>query len=170
MERHRNESIERVLKAAGVFFTGFRVWPGSKVVPAIDRDLSTPEHRAVAQPGEFSPRPYYDAESDALFFFARDVQSYAKRLNSTLTLYLSVEDDTLVGCKVKSVQHILKHMKRLKQNYGVAVLDRKMKLGILLEFALVAPPVDPAILTYEEDMRKFGDVEIDERELEPIGS
>ena len=121
---------------------------------------------AVARPGDFVPAPYYDLESDALFFYARDVPSYAKRLNSALTLYLAQEDNTLVGCKVKSVQRLLTHLDRLKR-FGVSIVDHKIKLGILLQFALATPPEDPEMLAYEDQIDQYGDVEIDRRELRP---
>jgi hypothetical protein len=113
--------------------------------------------------GEFTPRPYYEPEGDSLIFYARNEQSYAKRINSLLTLFLSSRDNSLVGCEVKGVQRML----RIAGDFGVLVHDRKLKLGVFLAFALVPPPDDPAMQQYEDEIRQFEDVELDARELVP---
>ena len=114
----------------------------------------------------FSARPYDEPEGDSLIFYARDEQSYAKRLNSLLTLFLSTKDDTLVGCEVKGVQRMLRLL-RLAGSFGVIVRDDKLRLGILLFFALAEPPDDPSMAGFEEDVREYRDVEIDSRDLQP---
>ena len=112
---------------------------------------------------DFTPRPYYEPEGDSLIFYARNEQSYAKRINSLLTLFLSSQDNSPVGCEVKGVQRML----RIAGDVGVLVHDRKLKLGFFLAFALVPPPDDPADEQYEEEVKQFEDVELDARELFP---
>ena len=111
----------------------------------------------------FSPRPYYEPEGDSLIFYARDEQSYAKRLNSLLTLFLATKDNTLVGCEVKGVQRLL----RIAGEFGVIVRDQKIRLGILLAFALAEPAEDPSLESFEEEFQEYRDVEIDSRDLQP---
>jgi hypothetical protein len=113
--------------------------------------------------GEFTPRPHYEPEGDSLIFYGRNEQSYAKRINSLLTLFLSSQDNSLVGCEVKGVQRML----RIAGDFGVLVHDRKLRLGFFLAFALVPPPDDPAFEQYEEEVKQFEDVELDARELVP---
>lgn len=116
----------------------------------------------IEQPGEFKPRPYYCQEADALFFYARDVQSYAKRLNPFVTLFLACDDDSLVGVKLKSVKRILSCLEQLAVKLNVFVVDHKIKLGILLKLALVAPADDPSLEPYEDALvKKYEDVEVD---------
>jgi hypothetical protein len=112
---------------------------------------------------EFIARPYYEPESDSLIFYARDDQSYAKRINSLLTLYLSSNDDSLVGCEIKGVKRML----RICGDFGVLVRDEKIKLGFLLAFALDQPPDHPALDEYAEKVRQFESVDVDQSELVP---
>lgn len=111
----------------------------------------------VGNPRPFVAKPYYEPEGDSLVFYAKDVQSFARRHNALLTVFLSTEDKSLVGVEVKGVKRIL----RLSGEFGVAVLDRRMRLGIFLAFALVPPPEDPAFREYEEQFEQFKDVEVD---------
>jgi hypothetical protein len=116
--------------------------------------------------GEFRPEPFYSPGADVLFFYARDVPSYAKRLSSFITLILATDDDSLVGVKVKSVKRICERLSGLnKRIANVLVIDHKIKLGILLELALVQPADDPELEPYEQQLGQFGDVEIDQDEL-----
>jgi hypothetical protein len=116
------------------------------------------------KPGDFRPEPYYDAEADTLFFYARDVQSFAKRLNPILTLFLSAEDESLVGCKLKGVQRILECLKRL----DLKIHDDEIDLTILLNLALVTPPEDPDLQErLEQNLRDYQGVKLPRRELEP---
>ena len=111
--------------------------------------------------GPFRPKPYYEPTGDSVIFYIRDVQSYAKRLNPILTLFLSADDESLVGCEVKGV-------KRLLRTYGdfmVSVTEHrgeKLRLGMLLGFGLA--------LTHDENLRRelepYKDVEIDSDELQ----
>lgn len=111
--------------------------------------------------GEFTARPYYEPDSDSLIFYARDEQSYAKRINNLLTLYLASDDDSLVGCEIKSVKRML----RIGGDFGLLVHDEKIKLGCFLAFALVAPPDDPNLEQYEQAVRQFENIELDRAAL-----
>jgi hypothetical protein len=106
---------------------------------------------------EFSPRPIYEPEGDSLIFYARDEQSYAKRINSLLTVFLSSNDNSLVGCEVKGVQRMLK----IGGDFGVLVRDDKLRLG----FSLAPPLDDPELEQYGDEVKQFEDVELDRQEL-----
>ncbi|MGH7138461.1 MAG: hypothetical protein ACREHD_22140, partial [Pirellulales bacterium] len=43
----------------------------------------------LAQTGPFGPKPFYRPESDTLYFYRRDMPSYARRLNALLTVFLA---------------------------------------------------------------------------------
>jgi len=122
----------------------------------------------LASEGAFTPKPYYDGAGDTLFFYARDAQSYAKRLNPLLTLFLATDDNRLVGFKIKGVQRILRRMERLGMEKFVLEHHRPegIRLTFFVEFALVAPPDDPALESFEGEMRQFGDVVVHSRELQ----
>lgn len=59
--------------------------------------------------GEFHPYAEYAAEEDALTFFFRPDAYWAKRLNSRVTVYFSLDggENEIVGCRIKSVRHVL---------------------------------------------------------------
>ena len=118
----------------------------------------------IANPRPFVAKPYYEPDGDSLIFYAEDVQSFARRHNSFLTLFLSTDDRRLVGVEVKGVKRML----RLSGDFGVAVIDQQMKLGIFLAFALNSPPEDPALKEYEEQVEQFKDVEVDSLELTAV--
>lgn len=56
---------------------------------------------AKEEMGEFEARPYYEPETDSLIYYTRDVSSYSKRVSKYLTVFLSNDDDSLVGIEVK---------------------------------------------------------------------
>lgn len=55
----------------------------------------------------FEPHPYYSADGDFLTFFFRGDDHYEERIDKLLTVYRSMENDELVGWKIKGVRHIL---------------------------------------------------------------
>ena len=54
--------------------------------------------------GPFRPEPFYEPATDSLIYYERDERSYAKRISRHLTVFLSVQDDTLVGVEIKGVK------------------------------------------------------------------
>lgn len=113
----------------------------------------------------FQAKPHYDAPGDTLFFYGEDCESYARRLNSVLTLFLSTAGDRLIGFKVKGIRRILTRMERLGLDKCI-LNESGIRLSIFLEFALVAPPDDPALASYETDLQQYKDVLVDNRELQ----
>ena len=43
-----------------------------------------------------------------MLFFVEDVDYYARRIDSVITLYYRMEDDEIIGIEVKGVTHLLK--------------------------------------------------------------
>ena len=62
---------------------------------------------AHREEGQFKPYAYYGDEEDALTIYWRADADYARRLNSRVTVFISLDDDSLVGCQIKSVRHVL---------------------------------------------------------------
>lgn len=123
----------------------------------------------LSQTGPFVAKPFYRPESDALYFYGRDVPSYARRLNALLTVFLANDDDSLVGFKIEDVQRIVMRMERLGMDKFV--IDERhsgIQLTIFLELALIAPPGDsqPELERIEEAIRQFDNVIVDRRELQ----
>jgi hypothetical protein len=85
-----------------------------------------------ARPKGFQPRPYYGPEEDCLTFYFDNAESYAKRVDELLTLFLSLKTNELVGCQVKGVRKNLRRVGR----FGISIKHGKM--GLDLVFHLLA--------------------------------
>jgi len=78
--------------------------------------------------GDFSPCAYYGAEEDALVFYFRNDPDYGKRINSQVTIYLSMGDNELVGCQIKGVGRVLREL----GDFDVTITHGKVKLKVVL--------------------------------------
>lgn len=115
------------------------------------------EFLSAVEMGDFKPQPYYEDRTDCLVLYLRDCPSYSKRLNKMLTLFLSNDDNSLVGVEVKGVNRLL----QLNKAFGVAVIDKEVKLGVLLAFALVEDAEDKSLKEqYREPLESLRDISI----------
>ena len=92
----------------------------------------------TAKPQPVQPRPYYGPEEDSLTFYFDKAESYGKRVDALVTVFLSVKTDELVGCQVKGVRQ---HLKRLG-HFGIAIKHGKVRLDLffhLLAFLAEKP-------------------------------
>lgn len=92
----------------------------------------------VAKPKAFKALPYYGADEDSLIFYFSKAESYGKRVDELLTLFLSVKTDDLVGCQVKGVRQKLSWL----GDFGVAIKHGKVRLDLffyLLAFLAKKP-------------------------------
>jgi len=96
---------------------------------------------------EFKPCAFYGREEDALVFYFRNDPDYAKRVNKWLTLYLAMDSNELVGCRVKGVRRVLEDI----GNFGIDIGHKKVKLRILFLALLGAVPAEA-----KEDFLKIG--------------
>lgn len=55
----------------------------------------------------FQARPWYNRYGDCVVFHASDAPEYADRIDGILTLYRSIEDDSVIGFQIKGVQAII---------------------------------------------------------------
>ena len=126
-------------------------------------------NEGLAQTGPFVRKPFYRAESDTLYFYGRDVPSFARRLNPLLSVFLASDDESLVGFKIEGVQRILARMQRLgMEKFAIDERHQGIRLTIFLELALIAPPDDgqPELERLEDAFRQFDDVVVETRELQ----
>ncbi len=111
----------------------------------------------TAKPLGFEPRPYYGHEEDCLTFFFDNAESYARRVDGLLTLFLSLKTDELVGCQIKGVRRNLKRL----GDFGIAIKHGKVRLGLffhLLAFLAEKPEQRDSYLNLS---RRTGDVEVE---------
>src|SRR5438132_13302806 len=85
------------------------------------------EHIKSHKPGSFKPKPFYSVEGDSLTFYFKDSESYGERVDDFLTVYLSMDDDSLVGCQVKGVPTAVKVL----GDFGLIIQSGSIRLGML---------------------------------------
>lgn len=67
----------------------------------------------------FVPYSYLSEESDTLTVYFEGDPDYSKRLNDHITLYLSLETDEIVGCRIKGIAGILEDLPNfIEVNHG----------------------------------------------------
>jgi hypothetical protein len=110
----------------------------------------------------FTTQPYYSPDGDFLTVFFLDEPYFARRVDDVLTVYLSMSDEKLVGCKIKGVARILETLGR----FGVSLEGEELKLSVLFL---------PGVSTQEDERRhhyeRVGDrtrgIKVNRRELQP---
>lgn len=114
------------------------------------------------RPKGFAPRPYYGAEEDCLTFYFDNAESFARRVDDLLTLYLSVKTNELVGCQVKGVR---KNLKRLG-DFGISVKHTKVRLDLFFHLLAYLAEKPAQRKRYLELSERTGDLDL---ELDVIG-
>ena len=110
--------------------------------------VSLTDYIAGKKPKAFKPVPHYVPEGDSLFFYFKDVESYAERVDELLTVFRSVESKELVGCQIKSIRCVLKKL----GSFGVHIEDGKILALLFLACAAASERVPPSD-TLEELLR-----------------
>jgi len=94
----------------------------------------------ATKPGSFSPGAYYYGhEEDSLTLYLRNEESYSHRLNNLVTVFLSLENQELVGCQVKGLRR-----KLLSDGSFCIAIHQGGKLQLGLFFHLLAFEVQEA--------------------------
>ena len=75
------------------------------------------------EPEGFRPSPCYVPENDSMTFFFRNNESFARRIDGLLTIYLSLDTEDLVGFEIKGVRHILSSV----DEFGIQFSGGKVK-------------------------------------------
>lgn len=60
--------------------------------------------------GSFKPYSTYSRMADALTFYFKPDRDYSKRLTEHVTLYLSVETNEIIGCRIKNISGIIEDL------------------------------------------------------------
>lgn len=111
----------------------------------------------------FEPRPFYSPDGDFLTFYFREDDHYAERVDELLTVYLSMDTQELVGCKVKGVRRILDTLGKL----GVLVDDGEVKMSFLFLSGAFSRE-DARRKCYEEIGTRTRGIRINPKELQTV--
>ena len=124
------------------------------------------ERLKTAKHGGFQAKPRYYSHGDYVTYFISPNRCVAKRINAIVTVYVSVDNGDLVGCKLKGVSQL---MKTLKSACFLAT-DGKVFMGMLiLSAAAIDSEKHHEVLNLAEKFGK-GEVpvgEICEQAIEP---
>jgi len=106
----------------------------------------------------FHPCARYGPEEDALMFYFRNDPDYAKRINSRVTVYLSMDDHEMVGCQIKGVKRVLDELGAV----DITIKHGRVKLQIVL-LALMDSLVEREETRsfYREVLRKAKETDVD---------
>jgi hypothetical protein len=87
----------------------------------------------------FAPSLQYSDDGDFITYYFSNAECYGHRVDDLLTVYLSMDGDELVGCKVKGVAHILGKL----GSFGIDLHETNIKLSLLfIGGAFVSEPGD----------------------------
>jgi hypothetical protein len=104
------------------------------------------EYLQIHKGGNFNPVPHYFASGDYVTYYFRNERCYAQRVDDLLTVYLSLDNHELVGCKIKGVKHILK----TAGTFGVQVDCGQVSMGFLFYFGVAGAKDEKQKQRYEE--------------------
>src|SRR5262245_36009793 len=105
----------------------------------------------------FQPRPYYGADEDCLTFYFDNAESYGKRVDELLTVFLSVKNDELVGCQVKGIRQNLKRL----GNFGIAIKHGKVRLDLFFHLLAYLAKKPQLRQKYLDLSQRLKDVEVE---------
>jgi len=109
------------------------------------------------KPRGFEPHPYFGLEEDCLTFYFDNAESYGKRIDDLLTLFLSVKNNELVGCQVKGIR---KNLKRLG-HFGIAIKHGKIRLDLFFHLLAFLAEKAPQRQKYLDLSQRIRDVEVE---------
>jgi len=88
---------------------------------------------------------------------------YTKRLDAHVSVYISEENGEMIGCKIKSVSHLVKKM----GEFAVLVIDHTHQVTLGMLFLTAATEVEPEKQReFAEVSKNFGDASIPLSELQ----
>jgi hypothetical protein len=116
----------------------------------------------------FSPHPYYSSEGDFLTYYFTDDDSYAQRVDDTLTVYLSMLENEFVGFKLKGIRNLLDTLGEFA--FRVTDKDGNIMLGLLFWAGMQHTDNYLAIEYYQQGAERTKAVSINRKELQPTES
>ena len=120
------------------------------------------EYLETHTPQAFRPVPHYFPQGDFVTYYFRNDRCYSQRLDDIVTLFLAFETHELVGCKIKSVKHIL----QTAGDFGVTVAEGDVQLGLFFFIGAARARDESQKRRYEELRRVARTVILDRRELQ----
>lgn len=115
------------------------------------------KHLEKARPKGFEPRPYYGPHEDSLTFYFDNAESYGRRVDELLTLFLSLKTNALVGCQVKGVR---KNLKRLG-DFGISIKHGKVRLDLFFHLLAFLAEKPAQRKKYLELSERTKDIDLD---------
>lgn len=110
----------------------------------------------------FEAKPQYFADGDYVSYFVDDELYYAQRLDEHVTVYVSEKTGQMIGCKIKSVSHLLKNL----GDFSVSITDHDHEISLGLLFLTAATLADLSKRErYMEIARKLGKAPLDRSTL-----
>lgn len=64
-------------------------------------------HEAIPIAEDFTPYCHFSSQADALTAYFEGEADYSERVNEQITLYRSLNDNRVVGCRIKGVRGII---------------------------------------------------------------
>ncbi len=112
----------------------------------------------LPRPGPFESAPYYTSEGDCLFWFFRDQEYYAERIDDLVTVYRALDGRGIVGVQVEGIKRLLRAARELLAAPSDRVPLRAVLFGANRE---ASSPID----RYRALAAEVGDRTINAREL-----
>jgi len=110
----------------------------------------------------FKPEPHYFTDGDFLTYYFRNDRCYAKRIDDILTVFLSIDGNELVGCKIKGVKHILQKA----GNFRVTLDGGPVQLGLFFFAGASAATDELQLRHYEQLGQVASEVTVNQQELQ----
>jgi hypothetical protein len=120
------------------------------------------EYLEANRPRGFRGVPHYFAQGDFVTYYFRNDPCYAERVDDLLTVFLTFDSNEVVGCKIKGVKHIL----RTAGNFGVALDDGDVRLGMFFFVGAALAKDDAQRSRYEQIGAKAKEAIVDRKELD----
>lgn len=106
----------------------------------------------------FSPRPYYSASADSLFYYFENARYYGDRLDEILTVCRAIDNDRIVGFQLKGISQLVGRLHTAHYDFAGDV-----KLSFIFTEAVGDQPARPHICDLLR--QRIEGVEIPGREL-----
>lgn len=102
-------------------------------------------------------RPVYFPEGDFVTLFVKDDLAHEDRVDELVTIYRSIANDEIVGCKIKGVKRLL----NMLDAFGVIVAEKNLVLGFLFLAAFGAADKAERQPDVKEFAQKYGYLPVD---------
>lgn len=113
------------------------------------------------------PSGWYNASGDCVFVYSEDVTHRAERVDDRLTVYRAIDDDRIVGLKVKDIRTLPSHelMHVLVQTGPIEVVTL-----LFVTFSAGTKGADQGrLLIYKDATHLFRTAKVDMEDLQACG-